>query len=179
MGCHFLLQGIFLTQELNLCLLCLLHCNWILYPLSHGGSWDLNSPTRDWTQVPCIGWQILNHWITTGLTRNKVETQLKKMTKLLAFIRSRNKLRCFYHKLDHTWLTNCYVNCHSSLPWHIIFLNWESLFLSPPEKKIHLPKSEALFVSPQSSNTHNIYYFLFIVLIVWLCFLGVSITLIL
>ena len=30
-GCHFLLQGIFLTQESNLCLLCLLHCRWILY----------------------------------------------------------------------------------------------------------------------------------------------------
>ena len=27
-GCHFLLKGIFLTQELNLCLLCVLH--WIL-----------------------------------------------------------------------------------------------------------------------------------------------------
>ena len=30
-GCHFLLQGIFLTQGLNLCLLCLLHCRQILY----------------------------------------------------------------------------------------------------------------------------------------------------
>ena len=30
--------GIFLTQELNLCLLCLLHCRRILYPLSHLGS---------------------------------------------------------------------------------------------------------------------------------------------
>ena len=28
-GCHFLLQGIFLTQESNLCLL---HCRWFLYP---------------------------------------------------------------------------------------------------------------------------------------------------
>ena len=32
MGCHFLLQGIFLTQELNPCLL---HCRQILYPLGH------------------------------------------------------------------------------------------------------------------------------------------------
>ena len=31
-GCHFLLQGIFLMQGSNLCLL---HCRWILYPLSH------------------------------------------------------------------------------------------------------------------------------------------------
>ena len=32
MGCHSLLQGIFLTQGLNLGLL---HCTWILYQLSH------------------------------------------------------------------------------------------------------------------------------------------------
>ena len=31
LGCHFLLQGFFPTQELNLCLLCLLHCRQILY----------------------------------------------------------------------------------------------------------------------------------------------------
>ena len=34
MGCHSLLQGIFLAQGLNPCLLCLLHCRQILYPLS-------------------------------------------------------------------------------------------------------------------------------------------------
>ena len=37
-GCHALLQGIFLTYGLNLYFLCLLHCRWILYPLSHLGS---------------------------------------------------------------------------------------------------------------------------------------------
>ena len=37
-GCHALLQGIFQTQGLNLQLLHLLHCRWILYPLSHVGS---------------------------------------------------------------------------------------------------------------------------------------------
>ena len=31
----FLLHGIFLTQGPNPCILCLLHCMWILYPLSH------------------------------------------------------------------------------------------------------------------------------------------------
>ena len=36
-GCHFLLQGIFLTQGSNPCLLCLLHCRQILYHLSHQG----------------------------------------------------------------------------------------------------------------------------------------------
>ena len=34
-GCHSLLQGIFLTQGLNLSLL---HCRWILYHLSYQGS---------------------------------------------------------------------------------------------------------------------------------------------
>ena len=34
----FLLQGIFLTQGLNLHLLCFLHCRQILYPLRHQGS---------------------------------------------------------------------------------------------------------------------------------------------
>ena len=36
--CHFLLQGIFLTQGLNSCLLHLLHWRPILYQLSHWGS---------------------------------------------------------------------------------------------------------------------------------------------
>ena len=35
MGCHFLFQGIFLTQGLNPGLL---HCRQTLYPLSHQGS---------------------------------------------------------------------------------------------------------------------------------------------
>ena len=37
-GCLFLLQAISLTQGLNLHLLCLLHCRWILYPLNHQGN---------------------------------------------------------------------------------------------------------------------------------------------
>ena len=37
-GCHFIFQGIFLTQGLNLHLLCLLHWQVILYHLSHQGS---------------------------------------------------------------------------------------------------------------------------------------------
>ena len=36
-SCHFLLQGIFPTQESNLCLLWLQHCRQILYHLSHQG----------------------------------------------------------------------------------------------------------------------------------------------
>ena len=34
-GCHFPLQGIFPTRGSNLHSLCLLHCRWIIYPLSH------------------------------------------------------------------------------------------------------------------------------------------------
>ena len=45
-GCHFLLQGIFLIQGSNLGLLCLLHCRQILYPLSHQGS-----PKEKWKLV--------------------------------------------------------------------------------------------------------------------------------
>ena len=37
-GCHALLQGIFLIQGLNPHLLCLLHCRQVLYPLNHLGS---------------------------------------------------------------------------------------------------------------------------------------------
>ena len=36
-GCHALLQGTFLTQGLNLCLL---HCRWILYPEATGDALD-------------------------------------------------------------------------------------------------------------------------------------------
>ena len=41
-ACHFLLQWIFQTQELNSCLLCLLHCRWILYLMSRQGSPQVN-----------------------------------------------------------------------------------------------------------------------------------------
>ena len=38
-GCHALLQRIFPTQGLNLHLLCLMHCRWILY---HWATWEAN-----------------------------------------------------------------------------------------------------------------------------------------
>ena len=45
-GCQFLLQGILLTQGSNPCLLCLLHCRWILYPLNHNiFAWLLKKKT--------------------------------------------------------------------------------------------------------------------------------------
>ena len=53
-GCHFLLQGIFLTHGSNLLLMCLLHCRRILYFLSHREMAQIigsnhNFPER-WTQ---------------------------------------------------------------------------------------------------------------------------------
>ena len=47
MGFHFLLEGIFQTQELNSCLLCLLHCQVSSLPLWHVGKiFQLYSKTR-------------------------------------------------------------------------------------------------------------------------------------
>ena len=37
-GCHFLLQGLFPTQGMNSCLLCLLHWQEDSLPLSHPGN---------------------------------------------------------------------------------------------------------------------------------------------
>ena len=54
--CHFLLQGIFPTQESNPGLP---HCGQSLYRLSHQGSL-----TRDQIHIPCFGRQIPNHWTT-------------------------------------------------------------------------------------------------------------------
>ena len=45
-GCLFLLQELFLTQGLNLHLLCLLHCRQILHPLSHRGSRWINEEDK-------------------------------------------------------------------------------------------------------------------------------------
>ena len=48
---------------------------------SLGGVWDLSSPTRDQTLVPCIANQILNHWATrkvpNGLFSEAVTQNMK------------------------------------------------------------------------------------------------------
>ena len=44
-GCHFLLQRIFPTQELNRGLL---HCRWILYQLSYPGSLFFSPFNKEW-----------------------------------------------------------------------------------------------------------------------------------
>ena len=72
MGCHFLLQGIFLTQGSNLRLL---HCRQILYPLSHRGSqalftWDpgqcFTSLTSGGTQAFLVPQMVQNLPATAG-----------------------------------------------------------------------------------------------------------------
>ena len=48
-GCHFFLQGTFLTQGSNPPVLCLLHCRFILYPLSHWG--NLITMGKSWVSI--------------------------------------------------------------------------------------------------------------------------------
>ena len=58
-GCHFLLQGIFPTQEPNPCLL---HCRWILY---HWATWEaliFNYPRANWFE----NWANLREWGLLG-----------------------------------------------------------------------------------------------------------------
>ena len=55
-GCHFLLQGIFLTQGSNLCVL---HCRQILYLLSHLGSMVATEKTTKVILVTFFKRQIL------------------------------------------------------------------------------------------------------------------------
>ena len=90
-------RGIFLTQGLNLHLLCLLHWQvgslplappgkpynlivilffWLYWIFSSWaylsqGMWDVKSLTRNWAFVPCIRRAILNHW-TTGEISSRI-----------------------------------------------------------------------------------------------------------
>ena len=65
MGCHSLLQGIFLTQELNPCLL---HCRQILYLLSYEGILTTNhtwsSPALKWCASPKPPFISSSSWFT-------------------------------------------------------------------------------------------------------------------
>ena len=61
-GCHDLLQGIFLTQQLNPGLL---HCRWILYHLSHQGSFllrDLGTRKMHLLRAFQVGEKFQRHW---------------------------------------------------------------------------------------------------------------------
>ena len=51
--CHLFFQGIFLTQGLNLHIMCLLHCRQILYLLSH----------RVYMYIPHLLYLFINQWM--------------------------------------------------------------------------------------------------------------------
>ena len=55
--CHALLQGVFLTQELNPSLL---HCRWILYPLSHLGNPE--SILLNLCSISFLSWELPCHY---------------------------------------------------------------------------------------------------------------------
>ena len=68
-GCHSLLQGIFLTQGLNLHFLCLLHCKRILYTLGLQmglKSFSTNLVARK--QSPWIIWPPGSCWLLSVIT---------------------------------------------------------------------------------------------------------------
>ena len=48
------------------------------------GIWDLSSPTRDQTCIPCIGRQILNHWTTREVP--SMRTFKKLSSNILSFL---------------------------------------------------------------------------------------------
>ena len=76
-GCHFLLQGIFPTQGLNLHLL---HCRWILYHWATRDAqeiWGNESYCSDWSLIPAYGvwpegWRMLH-----GRTAASAETRFE------------------------------------------------------------------------------------------------------
>ena len=57
---RFFWWGPFLKSLLNLLQYCLFYAL-VFWPR---GMWDLNSLTRDWTQIPCVGRWSVNHWTT-------------------------------------------------------------------------------------------------------------------
>ena len=76
---HFLLQGIFPTQGSNPRLLCLQHCGWILYLLSHQGSSNREMAFCNSFLIPCV------------LTSLFINEEFKGSFRVLAFFTSRHK----------------------------------------------------------------------------------------
>ena len=76
LGCHFLLQRIFPTQELNLNLL---HCTQILYPLSYEGSPEqlgiIFLYTCEWTVHGMLQARILE-WVTIPFSRGSFQPRV-------------------------------------------------------------------------------------------------------
>ena len=49
--------------------------------------WDLSSPTKDQTHIPCIGRQSLNHWTSREVPEVKI--------KITSFYSPIKKIQCF------------------------------------------------------------------------------------
>ena len=83
MGCHFLLQGIFPTQGLNLCLL---HCRWIFYCLSHWGNpsrWlHIKADQTDLNRELNQEWKKQKHILITVARWSWSDPQKRKQAKL-------------------------------------------------------------------------------------------------
>ena len=108
-GCHVLLQGIFLTQGSNPGLL---HWRQIIYHLSHQGSprilewvaypfsWG-TSPPRNWASVSCIAGNFFTSWATREAKGS-----------LFSFLQ-------FYRLLKLKWKS---IDLFKSLCWHFFLI---------------------------------------------------------
>ena len=100
-GCHFLLQGIFLTQVSNPGFL---HCRQMLYRLSHQGS------PKTWKQSKCH-WQMMDKEDVVHRQRN-ITQPLKEW----------KNATCSYMKGHGDFHTKCSKS--DSTKYHIISLTW-------------------------------------------------------
>ena len=69
-GCHFLLQGIFLTQESNMCLLYLLHCE--------ADSLPLNLPGKPKYPIFTIKYSVSHKLFVKALSLYLLKTQIAR-----------------------------------------------------------------------------------------------------
>ena len=92
-GCHSLLEGIFLTQELNLCLL---NWRWILY---HCATWDALL-VQDWIPIPQEGIPS-----PTGLDHINSSIFFHQLPNIILLVKSLNDLL-------NTFLVKWSKTCH-------------------------------------------------------------------
>ena len=78
MGCHFLLQGIFLTQGSDPYILCLLHHRWILY---HWAIWEAET---------------VMYWTITVLYQGRMEIKVFCLTKEEIYFFQKSLKLCLY-----------------------------------------------------------------------------------
>ena len=85
------------------------------------GMWDLSSPTRDQTGVPCIARQVLNHWTTREVPSQSILA--RKLFEVLCFILTLHIKFVFYSitycLLSYTWHPSPQPWRHSSKMYHI------------------------------------------------------------